>query len=308
MRSLLFAPANSTRKMTRALASGADAVILDLEDSVADDDKVLARRLAAEILAGPRPCKVLVRINPLSSPLALQDLAAVVAGAPDGIVLPKPDSAADVARLCFYLDALEAREELPAGGIGVLPIATETPASLFSLGTYAHNPERLLGLTWGAEDLPTALGATTNRGLDGGYSDVCRLARSLCLAGAGAAGVGAFETVFPAFGDAAGLETYAARGRAEGFVGMMAIHPSQIEIINRAFLPSPEDVERARAIVALFAASPGVGALALDGKMLDRPHLEQARRVLVKAGRTPHTAGSEASAPWDRSHDGAAID
>ncbi|MFT4251047.1 MAG: CoA ester lyase [Caulobacter sp.] len=283
MKSLLFAPANAPRKIEKALAGGADAVILDLEDSVPENEKAAARRLAVEALDAPRDCKVLVRINPLSSPYALADLAAVVGAAPDAVVLPKTDGVDEVARLGFYLEALEEQAGLPVGAVGVLPIATETPASLFSLGSYARRRDRLIGLTWGAEDLPTALGATTNRGLDGAYSDVCRLARSLCLAGAAAAGTGAFETVYPAFRDLEGLAAYAARGRAEGFVGMMAVHPDQVAVINAAFTPTPEEVERARAVVDLFEASPGAGALALDGRMLDRPHFEQARRLLDRA-------------------------
>ena len=297
MRSLLFAPANSARKMAKALSSGADAVILDLEDSVGEADKPLARRLAVEALAQPRSCLAMVRINPLGSPFALDDLAAVVEAGPDAIVLPKPDSADDVARLGFYLDALEARAGREIGTTGILPIATETPLSLFNLGTYAQHRARLVGLTWGAEDLPTALGATTNRGAGGGFSDVCRLARSLCLAGAAGAGVGAFETVFPAFDDPDALRAYAERGRAEGFVGMMAIHPNQVDIINRAFAPSAQEVDRAQAIVALFEASPGAGVLALDGAMLDRPHLEQARRVLTRSGGQASTASEIAPGP-----------
>jgi citrate lyase subunit beta/citryl-CoA lyase len=284
MRSLLFVPANAPRKIARALESGADAVILDLEDSVPDGEKGAARDLAAETLARSPSCKVLVRINPLFTPWALKDLAAVVRWAPDGVVLPKADSGEDVARLGFYLDALEAQTGLKAGVVRVLPIATETPVSLFNLGSYAAHRERLLGLTWGAEDLPTALGASANRGEGGGYSDVCRLARSLCLAGAAAAGVGAIETVFPAFRDLTGLEAYAARGRAEGFVGMMAIHPDQIAVINRAFTPSETELTWARSVVSLFAESPGAGALSLNGRMLDRPHIEQARRLLERAG------------------------
>lgn len=291
MRSLLFVPAHAPRKLEKALGCGADAIILDLEDSVPEIEKAEARRAVAAALAGARPCKILVRINPLSTPLALEDLAAVVGGAPDAIVLPKPDSAQDVARLGLYLEALEAREGLPVGAISVLPIATETPASVFALGTYAHHPERLIGLTWGAEDLPTALGATTNRSGDGGYSDICRLARSLCLTGAAAAGVGAIETVFPAFRDLAGLEVYAQRGRAEGFVGMMAIHPDQVAVINRAFAPTPEEIGWARAVMALFEASPGAGALSLDGRMLDRPHFEQARRLLERTGVAAEAGG-----------------
>jgi citrate lyase subunit beta/citryl-CoA lyase len=303
MRSLLFVPANAPRKIARALESGADAVILDLEDSVADREKDQAREAAAETLARSSACKVLVRINPLSTAWALKDLAAVVRWSPDGIVLPKADSGEDVARLGFYLDALEAQAGLCPGGVRVLPIATETPAALFSLGTYAAHRARLLSLTWGAEDLPAALGASANRGEDGGYSDICRLARSLCLAGAAAAGVGAIETVFPAFRDLAGLERYAERGRIEGFTGMMAIHPDQVAVINRAFTPSETELAWARSVVALFESRPGAGALSLDGRMLDRPHFEQARRLLERAFAAVGRPG-DAMAPSASAHRG----
>ena len=287
-RSWLFVPADDPRKLAKIAASGADAVILDLEDSVAPERKAEARALALETLNGawddPGP-ELWVRINPLSGDLAHHDLAAIMPGAPKGVVLPKCASAADVATLVERLDDLAALEAMKGGHwrgqIRVLPIATETPAALFALGSYAAAPSaRLTGLTWGAEDLSTAVGAETNRAPDGGYTDLCRLARALCLAGAASAGVPAIETVYPDLDDMAGLEAYAAQGRREGFSGMLAIHPRQVEAINRAFTPSADAIERARRIVELFEAEPGAGVLVMDGRMLDAPHLAQARRIL----------------------------
>ena len=220
-----------------------------------------------------------MRINPLSGGSADLDLEAVMPGAPDGLVLPKAGSAADVVALGRRLDALEAGDR--RGRTLILPVATETPGALFALGSYAETPShRLVGLTWGAEDLSTAVGAETNRATDGGYTDLCRLARALCLAGAAAAGVPAVETVYPDLRDMTGLAAYASQGRREGFAGMLAIHPAQVEAINRAFTPSADAVEQARRIVALFEANPGAGVLAMDGRMLDAPHLAQARRIL----------------------------
>ena len=282
-RSWLFVPADDPRKLAKIADSGADAVILDLEDSVVPAHKAEARALAQEALnaaRGERAPQVWVRINPLSGGSADLDLEAVMPGTPDGLVLPKAGSAADVVALGRRLDTLEAGDR--RGRTLILPIATETPGALFALGSYAETPShRLVGLTWGAEDLSTAVGAETNRATDGGYTDLCRLARALCLAGAGAAGVPALETVYPALGDVAGLEAYAIQGRREGFSGMLAIHPAQVEPINRAFTPSADAVERARRIVALFEADPGVGVLSMDGRMLDAPHLAQARRILA---------------------------
>ncbi|HEY4029299.1 MAG TPA: CoA ester lyase [Caulobacteraceae bacterium] len=281
-RSWLFVPADDPRKLAKIAASGADAVILDLEDSVTPARKAEARALALEALnglrSGPGP-QAWVRINPLPGRLADQDLAAVMPGAPDGVILPKCASAADVAALGARLDSLEAGDR--RGRTRILPIATETPAALFALGSYAQAPSaRLAGLTWGAEDLSTAVGAETNRAPDGGYTDLCRLARALCLAGAAAAGLPAIETVYTDLKDVTGLEAYAARGRREGFSGMLAIHPAQVEPINRAFTPSAQAVEQARRIVALFEANPGAGVLAMDGRMLDAPHFAQATRIL----------------------------
>ncbi len=286
LRSWLFVPGDAPRKLDKAANAGADVVILDLEDSVAGARKPEARRLVADFLLSrptPRSLPVFVRINPLPGSHALADLASVVPAGPDGIVLPKPDGAHDVVRLDHYLTALEASAGLAVGRIRILPIATETPRSLFTLDSYRDASARLAGLTWGAEDLPAAVGASTNRGEDGGHGDLCRLARTLCLAGASAAGLPAIETVYPAFHDVAGLEAYAARGRRDGFRGMMAIHPLQVPVINAVFTPTPQELDQARRIVALFEADPDVGTVAFEGRMLDLPHLKQARALLAAA-------------------------
>jgi citrate lyase subunit beta/citryl-CoA lyase len=283
MRSLLFVPADSEKKLAKGADSGADALILDLEDAVAEANKPAARRIAAAFLAmhaRPRKQLVYVRINPLESGLALTDLAAIMLSIPDGIVIPKPNSAADLVTLGHYLSALEAAHGIEQGSTLILPVATETPASVFGLGTYAAGVPRLMGITWGAEDLPAAIGASVSRWPDGGYTDLCRMVRSLALAAAAAAGVAPIETVYPAFRDLDGLKTYATRGRAEGFTGMMAIHPDQVPVINAAFTPSEAELAHARRVVALFAENPGAGTLALDGRMLDTPHLKLARRLL----------------------------
>jgi citrate lyase subunit beta/citryl-CoA lyase len=285
LRSWLFVPGDAPAKHAKAAAAGADALILDLEDSVAPARKAAARALVAEALLGARgatqiAAQIYVRINPLSSGLALTDLAAIMPAAPDGIVLPKPDSATDVARLSDYLDAFEAAFGQPAGRTRILPIATETPKSLFGLGGYGG--ARLAGMTWGAEDLPAAVGAASGRHADGTLTDLCRLARSLCLAGAAAAGVPAIDTVYPDFRDADGLRAYAAAGRREGFAGMMAIHPAQVPAINEVMTPTAAELDFAQRVVALFDAEPAAGVLSLDGKMLDTPHLNQARRLLGK--------------------------
>ncbi|BCW89756.1 Citrate lyase subunit beta [Alphaproteobacteria bacterium SO-S41] len=288
LRSFLFVPADSEKKLAKGLESGADALILDLEDAVAEANKPAARATAAAFLkthAQPRAPQLWVRINPLTTPFADDDLAAIVHAAPDGIALPKPDSAKDLIELDRRLTALEATHGLAPGGIKVLPIATETPASVFNLGTYAGASPRLAALTWGAEDLPAAIGATVSRWEDGSYTDLCRIVRSLCIAGAAAADVPSIETVYPAFKDEDGLRRYAANGRAEGFSGMMAIHPAQVPIINEVFSPSEAELAQAQRVVDLFAANPTAGTLALDGKMLDMPHLKLARRVLESVKR-----------------------
>lgn len=272
LRSLLFVPADRPERFAKAQATGVDAVILDLEDSVVPDRKAAAREAIAAFLRGgdTKTSTVLVRINPLDSAFVDDDIAALADLAPDGIVLPKAESADDVRRLA-------ARLALP-----ILPIATETPAAIFGLGGYAQVAGQLLGLTWGAEDLPAAIGASTAREDDGSYTAPYQLARSLTLFGAHAAGVAAIETVYPDFRDLDGLRAYAARGYRDGFSGMMAIHPSQVPVINDAFTPTERQVAHARAVVAAFAAAPGKGALQLNGRMIDAPHLKAARQLLAR--------------------------
>ncbi|MCM8730453.1 HpcH/HpaI aldolase/citrate lyase family protein [Hephaestia sp. GCM10023244] len=270
LRSLLFVPGDRPERMEKALGLGADALILDLEDAVAPDAKPAARAAVAALLARKRTMTLFVRINPLDSDFVADDLAAILGGAPDGIVLPKAEGASS-------LKALDAW--LPENML-ILPIATETPAAIFSTGTYGGITDRLAGLTWGAEDLPAAIGAITAREADGRYTPPYELARSLTLFGAHAAGVPAIETVYPDFRDLDGLAAYAARGRRDGFTGMMAIHPAQVPVINAAFTPGDDEIAHARRIVDLFAAHPGAGALSLDGRMVDAPHLKAARRLL----------------------------
>ena len=279
-RSLLFVPGDSPRKLEKALGSGADLLLLDLEDSVAEGIKPEARRLVVEALAAPdRKIPLWVRINPLETPHALADLAAIVPARPDGIMLPKAVRA-DADRLHHYLTALEAAAGVPHESIRVIVVATETAEALFRLGEYPGTP-RLDALTWGAEDIATALGASGNRDAQGEYEFPYQLARTLCLAGAVAAGVTPIETIDPDFRDGERLERVASAMRRAGFRGMMAIHPAQVPIINRAFSPSEAEIARARRIVDLFAANPGVGTLGLDGEMVDVPHLKRAHALLA---------------------------
>ncbi len=275
LRSLLFVPGDRPDRMEKALGAGADALILDLEDAVAAEKKPGARSAVAEFLAAHRQANLWVRINPLG-PEADRDLEAVLAAGPQGLVLPKAEGGGCVNELARRLT------EGGAAAAQILAIATETPAAIFQLGTYG-GAKRLAGLTWGAEDLPAAIGASTSREPDGRYTPPYELARSLCLFGAAAAGVPAIETVYPAFRDIEGLAAYAARGRRDGFTGMMAIHPAQVEVINRAFTPSEAEIVHARGVVAAFEANPAAGALSLEGKMIDRPHLVQAQRTLAAA-------------------------
>ena len=276
LRSLLFVPGARPDRMAKALLAGADALILDLEDSVASSAKADARWHVASFLEKHEAAHVWVRINPLDAAEADRDLAAVLPHHPKGIVLPKAEGGASVAELARRLT------ERGNATASILAIAPETPAAIFQLGSYGGS-KRLAGLTWGAEDLPAAIGATTSREPGGSYTPPYELARSLCLFGAAAAGVAPIETVYPAFRDRDGLGTYAARARRDGFTGMMAIHPDQVPVINAAFTPSPAEVAHARAVVAAFDAHPGAGTLSLDGRMIDRPHLIQAQRVLAAA-------------------------
>jgi len=274
MRSLLFVPADSERKLARANKSGADVVILDLEDGVAQTAKAGARDLAAAFLAGERGRpSVYVRINDLASGLAEIDLDAIVPARPDGVMLPKAAGADSISRL----DCMLAGANVP-----ILPIATETPGAIFALDTYKSVARRLCGLTWGVEDLSAAIGASTARESDGRFTAPFEMVRSLALFAAHAASVPAIETVYPALKDEAGLTAYAVRGRRDGFSGMLALHPAQVPIINAAFTPSPEELAWARRVVEAFAANPGAGALELDGRMVDAPHLKLARRLLTE--------------------------
>ena len=284
-RSLLFVPGDSERKMQKAVASAADLLLIDLEDAVAEPTKPAARALVRGFLdALPEGNRPWVRINALDTEHALPDLAAIVGGRPGGVMLPKVRSRADLERLDHYLSALEAASHIPDGSIRVITVATETPEGMFAIGTYRGVP-RLDAMTWGAEDIATAIGALDNRDEQGEYEPFYQMARSLCLAGAAAAGVVPIETIHGNFRDPAGLERVAATARRAGFRGMLAIHPDQVEVINRAFTPSPDEVARARRIVDLFAASPGVGAIGLDGEMLDVPHLKRAQATVALAER-----------------------
>lgn len=268
LRSLLFVPGDRPDRFAKAAASGADAVILDLEDSVVPDAKPAAREAVVRAIGEGLDAIVLVRVNPLGSPEHALDLAALAGLSPAGVLLPKAEGPDDVARLHGAL------------GAPVLPIATETPRGVFALGGYGHVADRMLGLTWGAEDLPAAVGASASRDDSGVLLPPYQMVRSLALFAAHAAGVAAIETVFPRLDDEAGLARVVAESRRDGFTGMMAIHPRQVAEINAGFTPSEAELERARAIVAAFAAEPGAGVLRLDGRMIDRPHLVQAERVL----------------------------
>jgi citrate lyase subunit beta/citryl-CoA lyase len=288
LRSWLFVPGDSERKLEKGRDNPADALILDLEDSVAKERQQIAREMVCAYLKS-RPDRsrqqLWVRINPLDSPLALPDLAAVMPGAPDGICLPKPYSAVEVNRLADYLSALEAREGRPIGSTRILSVATETAASLLTFHTYLDNvTPRLAAMTWGGEDLAAALGASDNRHpVTGGYDDPYLLAKSLCLAAARAIGAQPVGSVHVDFRDRAGLEADCLRDRRSGFIGKLAIHPDQAEIINRAFTPSDEEIAHARRVIDLFEKNPGLGTVGLDGKMLDMPHLKQARNVIALA-------------------------
>jgi citrate lyase subunit beta/citryl-CoA lyase len=285
-RSWLFAPGDSERKMEKAGASAADIVILDLEDAVAEAEKPKARAMVAAFLAANPEYRrrLWVRINPIQTSHALADLVAVVPAAPAGIMFPKPRGRADAERLDHYLTALEAAAGLAPGVTQVMILATEMPESMLAIGSYAGVP-RLVAMSWGAEDLATALGASSNRGNYGGYDFTYELARSLCLVGAAAAGVAAIETIHADFRDEAGLRRRAADMRRAGYRGMLAIHPAQVDVINDAFAPTPEELAEAREIVELFAAHPGAGTIGHKGAMLDRPHLARAQAMLALAPR-----------------------
>jgi len=286
LKSLLFVPGDSEKKMAKAQSTAASALILDLEDAVAIERIEIARGMVREFLAsrtGPSRQQLWVRINPLGTPLSLPDLVAVAGGNPDGIMLPKVESAKDIVVLDHYLTALEQREGIAMGSIRIIPVATETPQAMFALDTYRGASPRLMGLTWGAEDLSTAIGASTNRVDSGEYEFTYQLARSMCLLGAHAAGLQAIDTITPDFRDHDRLAREVRASRRAGFTGKIAIHPDQVGGINQGYSPDEEEVRHAAAVVDAFQRAAGAGAVQLDGKMLDKPHLTQALRVLAMA-------------------------
>ena len=283
IRSLLFVPGDSPRKFASALRTTADALILDLEDSVALPQKPQARQDTLGMLRTPEaassPMKMFVRVNALDTGLTLQDLAAVMPASPFGIVLPKCSGGQDVITLSHYLDAFEAASHLPAGQTRILGIATETAASLFGLGSYVRVSTRLWGLMWGGEDLQASLGSTTNQ-VDGRWTDPYRMARSMCLAGAAAAGVEAIDTVATDIRNLEAVSTEALAARRDGFTGKAVIHPSHVEPVNAAFTPTADEVNWAQRVIQAFADQPEAGVVQMDGKMVDKPHLRAAQRIL----------------------------
>ena len=287
MRSLLFVPADGGRKLDKALGCGADAVIVDLEDSIAADRKEPARASAADFIrdatrTGSRPF-ILVRVNGIATGLTDADLDAVVPAKPDAIMLPKAEGGAALVHADAKLCAREAIHGLPEGHIRIVAMAIETAAALFLAGTFRDASPRLLGLSWGPEDLAAEFGAETNRTPEGRYTQPYGLARALCLAAAAAARVQAIETIYPDFRNDSGLRRDTEEARRDGFTGRLAIHPAQVPIINEIFTPSAEAIARAQAIIAAFAANPGAGVIGVDGVMYDRPHLARAQQLIARA-------------------------
>lgn len=286
LRSMLFVPGDSDRKFAKASGIGADALILDLEDSVAPSMKDAARAHVSALLddTSARDWAFFVRVNPFDTALTLTDLEAVVKPGLSGILLPKADGAQDVVRLGEMLDRLEAERGLTPGSVKIAVVATETPKAMFNLGSYAPAHPRLAALTWGAEDLAAAVGATANKSEDGDWTAPYQLTRTMALFAAAAAEVAPIETLHANFRDADGLERDCRRARRDGFTGRLAIHPDQVAVINRCFTPSEAEITEAQEIVAAFAASPDAGTLGINGKMVDIPHLKAARRTLASIG------------------------
>jgi citrate lyase subunit beta/citryl-CoA lyase len=285
MRSLLFVPADGGAKLDKAMASGADAVIIDLEDSITPERKQNARAAALEFLQAQHAAKqrprLLVRINGLDTGMTDADLAAIVPGKPDAVVFPKAEGGSSVVHLDAKLTAQEAIAGLPEGSIKILAQAVESAAGLFAAGTFREVSRRLIGMTWGPEDLSAELGAETNRDAAGHLTEPYRLARNMCLYGAAAAKLPAIETVYVDFRNSEGLRRDTQDARRDGFSGRLAIHPAQVPVINEVFTPSPEQIAKAKVVVAAFAAQPGAGTIGIDGKMFDRPHLIRAQRLLA---------------------------
>jgi citrate lyase subunit beta/citryl-CoA lyase len=287
MRSWLFVPGDSEKKLAKVAACGADVVIVDLEDAVAPQAKTIARPLACEWLVAHRKGagQRWVRINALDTPLWREDLAAVMPGAPDGVMVPKASGPEQLQILAAEIYELEQRHGIPAGATRLLPLVSETPAAALGIAAYADaSLPRLAGLTWGAEDLSAAIGASRKRDEAGRWTDAFRMVRAQVLLTAHACGVLPIDTLHADFRDMEGLERAARESHADGFAGMLAIHPAQVPVINAAFTPSEEEIAEARRIVEAFAAAPGTGALSLEGRMLDQPHLEQARKLLARLG------------------------
>ena len=284
MRSLLFVPADSGTKLDKAMASGADAVIIDLEDSITPERKAHARGacleyLKANVAKTQRP-RLLVRINGLDTGMTDADLDVIVAGKPDIILFPKAEGGASLVHLDAKLTAREAIAGMPEGAIKVLAQNVESALGLFLAGTFRDVSKRLIGMTWGPEDLSAELGAQANRDAKGRLTEPYRLARTMCLFGAAAARVPAIETVYVDFRNTEGLRNDTMESRRDGFTGRLAIHPAQVPVINEVYTPSPEEIEKAKAVIAAFSAQPGAGAVGIDGKMYDRPHLVRAQRLL----------------------------
>ena len=290
MRSQLFVPGDSEKKMGKGLESGADCLFIDLEDSVATANKDAARKMAREFLSSARKADkrplLYVRVNALDTGMTDADLDAVMPGAPDGILLPKSQGGADVQHLAAKLAVREAENDLPDGATRICCVATETASAIFGLASYRGASRRLSALTWGAEDLSADLGAETNRLADGTHAPVYVLARNMTLLAAVSAGVQPIDTVYPNFRDDAGFRRECIEARRDGFTGKMAIHPAQVPIINEVFTPPAAEIERARKIVQAFADNPNSGVIGLDGEMLDKPHLERARKLLARLGPT----------------------
>ena len=286
MRSLLFVPADGGSKLDKAMASGADGVIIDLEDSIAAASKESARKLALDFLKSAQSRKdrpqLLVRINGLDTGMTDADLDAVVPGKPDAVLLPKAEGGATVIHLDAKLTVREALAGLPEGEIKILAQTVESPAGLFSAGSYRNCSARLIGMTWGPEDLSAELGAEANREIDGTFTEPYRIARAMCLFGAAAAKVPAIETIYVNFRDTDVLRKDTELARRDGFTGRLAIHPAQVPVINEVFTPSTAQIEKAKAIVAAFEAKPGAGTVGIDGKMYDRPHLARAQALLQR--------------------------
>lgn len=288
MRSQLFVPGDSDKKMGKGLDSGADCLFIDLEDSVAAGNKPKAREMARDFLIesrkrAKRPL-LYVRVNALDSGLTDADLDGIMAGRPDGILLPKSQGGADVQHLAAKLAVREAENDIEDGATRISCVATETASAVFGLASYRGSSRRLVALTWGAEDLSADLGAETNRLENGLHVPVFVLARNMTLLAAVSAGVQPIDTVYPNFRDEAGFRRECIEARRDGFTGKMAIHPAQVPIINEVFTPPAEEIERARRVVKAFADNPDSGVIGLDGEMLDKPHLERAKKLLARIG------------------------